>query len=145
MCRMILATGRVDSDAVLRAAVAMSAGRTCASDAPLREHPNGWGALWRSLDDGALHAHRSTEPIGTSFADSPVVGAAADLLVIHVRHATRPETVGLRFTHPLVREDANGAWHFFHNGYLPTVHERLGLESSTFDTAEYFAYAVPEG
>jgi glutamine amidotransferase len=145
MCRMILATGRVDAALVVRAAVDMSLGRTCAQDAPLHAHPNGWGALWRSTDDGRFRTHRDTAPISATYASSPVPDASADLLVVHARHATRPETHGLGFTHPLVREDADGAWYFFHNGYLPTVHEKLGLEASRFDTAEYFEYLVPAG
>jgi glutamine amidotransferase len=32
-----------------------------------------------------------------------------------------------------------------HNGSLPTVHRLLGMERSTFDSAEYFDYIVPPG
>jgi glutamine amidotransferase len=141
---MILATGRFRTGDVLAAAVAMSEGDTAAPDAPIRRHPDGWGALWRR-PDGGFETYRDTRSMVDSVAGSPVEGVQTDFLVVHARHATRPGTTGLGFTHPLVRGAGRAAWYFVHNGFMPTVHRRLGLVRSEFDSAEYFDYIVPAG
>jgi hypothetical protein len=66
-----------------------------------------------------------------------------DFLAVHVRNATLPDKQGLPFTHPLTR--AADDWHFMHNGYMPTVHQLLGMARSEFDSAEYFDYLIPPG
>ncbi|MFI6015450.1 class II glutamine amidotransferase [Streptomyces sp. NPDC051243] len=145
MCRLILAQGRFESRAVLDAAVAMSCGRTADHDGPTDVHPNGWGAVWR--DAGAVNGlgvHRDVRPLSESWQESPVPDLTTDFLAIHARHATLPQNHGIQFTHPLHREDEL-PWYFMHNGFLPTVHSLLGMESSAFDSREYFDYVIPAG
>lgn len=145
MCRLILAQGHFPARAILDAAVAMSCGRTADHDGPTNVHPNGWGAVWH--EEGATHGlgiHRDTRPLGESWQDSPVGDLSTGLLAIHARHATLPRNHGLRFTHPLYR-DGDPPWYFMHNGFLPTVHQLLGMESSDFDSLEYFDHVVPAG
>ncbi|MGN9893674.1 class II glutamine amidotransferase [Micromonospora sp. L31] len=143
MCRLLLATGRFDAGQVLEAAVDMACGRTADHEGPIFRHPNGWGAVWRDPDgSGRLRVHRDVRPIEESFQDSPLVDLRTDVLAIHTRHATIPTKLGLEFTHPLERVDVV-PWYFMHNGFLPTVHLRLGLSDSVFDSREYFDYIVP--
>lgn len=144
MCRLILASGRFDTRAIINAAVAMGEGRTADHESPFRCHPNGWGAVWRQA--GAPHGlalHR--DPSTLSSERARACGAwdtETDFLAVHVRHATVPRNAGLEFTHPLERHGQAGPWYFMHNGYLPTVHTLLGLTESRFDSAEYFDYVV---
>ncbi|MDF9817044.1 hypothetical protein [Streptomyces sp. SPB162] len=145
MCRLILAQGRFSAQAMLDAAVAMSCGRTADHDGPTDVHPNGWGAVWR--ESGAPHGlgvHRDVRPLGDSWQESPVGDVSTDLLAIHARHATLSRNHGPAFTHPLYR-DGESPWYFMHNGFLPTVHRLLDLESSDFDSREYFDYVIPAG
>jgi glutamine amidotransferase len=140
---MILASGSFDVADVLAAAVAMSCGDTADHDNATKRHQHGWGAVWRDPGTGELAHHRDELPAWKGIPDSPLTGLTTDFLAVHVRNATRVEQQGMRFTHPLVRE-ADG-WCFMHNGYMPTVHRLLGMESSEFDSAEYFEYLIPPG
>ncbi|MGH3422599.1 MAG: hypothetical protein ACRDOD_23745, partial [Streptosporangiaceae bacterium] len=92
---------------------------------------------------GTLRWHRDARPAPDSMIGSPPASASTDMLAIHVRNATLPEKRGIQFNHPLVRDGED--WHFMHNGYMPTVHRKLGMSLSVFDTAEYFDYLVPRG
>ncbi|MEU9607609.1 class II glutamine amidotransferase [Streptomyces sp. NPDC048057] len=146
MCRIILARGAFDTAAVVEAALAMSTGRTAAHEKPEMRHAHGWGALWRAPDaPGGLGVHRDERPIAESIEESPLRTVQSDFLAVHVRHATLEHHRGPGYTHPLERTDPDVTWYFMHNGYLPTVHRRLGLPASAFDTAEYFQYVVPDG
>ncbi|WP_331769540.1 hypothetical protein OG948_37940 (plasmid) [Embleya sp. NBC_00888] len=145
MCRFILAQGRFPARDILEAAVGMSCGRTADHDGPVHVHPHGWGAVWR--EDGAEHGlgvHRDIRPLAESWRESPVPNLTTDFLAIHARNATLPENHGIQYTHPLFRNDEL-PWYFMHNGFLPTVHTLLGMESSTFDSREYFDYVIPAG
>jgi glutamine amidotransferase len=143
MCRLILARGRVPVPSVVAAALAMSTGLTADHEGPIRCHPNGWGAVWRTPDSPTgLRAHRDCRSMASSVAEAPLAGLETDLLAVHVRHATLPHNHGLEFTHPLHRADGPVPWYFMHNGFLPTVHRALGLPASTFDSLEYFDYVV---
>lgn len=145
MCRLILAKGRFSARAIADAAVAMSEGHTAQHEGPIRCHPNGWGALWKSPGSRhGLEAHRDTRTILEGLEDSPVPRLETDFLAIHVRHATLSHTRGLEYTHPLQRgEEGAVPWYFMHNGFLPTVHRLLGMERSHFDSREYFDYIIP--
>lgn len=146
MCRLILAKGRFSAEAILHAAVSMSTGSTADHEEPAENHPHGWGAVWRKRSmGGALALHHDTQPIFHSVDTSPVRSIDTDFLAVHVRHATLTRNHGLQFTHPLVRSGSAFAWYFMHNGFMPTVHQRLGLKASYFDSAEYFDYIVPAG
>ncbi|MGW3561391.1 class II glutamine amidotransferase [Streptomyces sp. NPDC000963] len=144
MCRLIIARGRFDPAAVLDAALGMSTGVTALQDVPTRVHPNGWGAVWRR-EDGTLGALRDHRALAESPRSAELLDLRTDMLAVHVRHATLPEKTGPRFAHPLERLDDTGPWYFMHNGFLPTVHRRLGLSASAFDSAEYFDYLLPHG
>src|SRR4051812_28538909 len=144
MCRLIIARGRFDAAEVLDAALGMSTGETALRDVPTRVHPNGWGAVWRTAD-GSLAVHRDHRSLSDSRAEAGLEDLRTDVLAVHVRHATLPEKIGPEFAHPLVRVDGSGPWFFMHNGFLPTVHQRLGLTASVFDSAEYFDYLLPTG
>ncbi|WIM94525.1 hypothetical protein ACTOB_006552 [Actinoplanes oblitus] len=146
MCRLIVATGDVPVPRIVRAAVAMSTGRTADHDGPITRHPNGWGAVW--ADPGSptgLRSHRDVRPMADSWHEAPFAGLRTPVLAIHVRHATLPHNLGEPFTHPLHRPDGPVPWYFMHNGFLPTVYRHLGLAASRFDSAEYFDYLVPAG
>ncbi|WP_437913553.1 class II glutamine amidotransferase [Sorangium sp. So ce302] len=143
MCRLILAKGRFSSSAILDAAIMMSSGQTADHEGPTQQHPNGWGAVWRD-PGGGLSIHRDPRRINDTADESPLRGVETDLLAVHVRHATLARNQGLQCTHPLARPGAKGPWYLLHNGFLPTVHQRLGKERSEFDSAEYLEYLVPE-
>jgi predicted glutamine amidotransferase len=146
MCRLILARGAFRSDEIVDAALAMSMGLTADHERPVEAHPHGWGALWR--DPGSadgLGVHRDERAMVDSVQESPVPSVRSDFLAVHARRASLAHQRGPRFVHPLERREAGFAWYFMHNGFLPTVHQRLGLPGSDFDTAEYFEYIVPKG
>jgi glutamine amidotransferase len=143
MCRLILAAGAFDPAAVLAAAIEMSCGLTADHDNATKRHLHGWGAVWREADTGELRVHRDPRPAADTAGASPAARARTDFLAVHVRNASLPHTRGPRFTHPLHRPGDD--WYFMHNGYLPTVHQMLGLPASDFDSAEYFDYLLPPG
>lgn len=146
MCRLILARGRFSARAIADAAVAMSEGHTANHEGPIRCHPNGWGAVWKSATaPHGLACHRDTRTIRSSVEESPVPHLQTDFLAVHVRHATLARNAGLEFTHPLERNGVAGPWFFMHNGFLPTVYQCLGREHSRFDSGEYFEYVVDTG
>jgi glutamine amidotransferase len=142
MCRLILARGAgLDVGAVLRAALGMSTGGTADHENPITRHPNGWGAVWRQPD--GWRVHRDRRSMAESWHTAPMTGVRADVLAVHVRHATLSHTLGEEYSHPLQRPGE--PWFFMHNGFLPTVHRQLGLPASRFDSAEYFDYLIPRG
>ncbi|WP_207794520.1 class II glutamine amidotransferase [Nostoc sp. UIC 10630] len=144
MCRMILALGSFSTQSVLNAALSMSEGMTASHDGPICRHPNGWGALWRnSLASHGLSVHRDTRSIKESLRQSLLHEIETDFLTIHVRHATLAHNQGIECTHPITRQGMLVPWYLFHNGFLPTVYQKLGLERSTFDSGEYFDYIIP--
>jgi glutamine amidotransferase len=144
MCRLIVATGTFDAGEIVESAVSMAAGQTAAHDSSFVVHPDGWGAVWRDPASAhGLSVLRDVRPAPESALASGLAAIKTNFLAIHVRHANNPTTKGARFTHPLERP-ADG-WYFMHNGFLPTVYQLLGLERSTFDSAEYFDYLIPAG
>ncbi|MRV72385.1 hypothetical protein GJ700_11760 [Duganella sp. FT92W] len=144
MCRMILATGKFNTADIVQAMVAVARGDTADHEASFSQHPHGWGAVWRDMDaPTGLSAMRETTAAEISLLASGLASVKTDFLAIHVRRTTSSTTIGAQFTHPLKRPAED--WYFMHNGSQPTVHQFLGLPSSTFDSAEYFDYLVPEG
>jgi predicted glutamine amidotransferase len=144
MCRMILAAGRFDLEQVLRAAVRMSEGETAEHSGPIRRHPDGWGMVgWTRSHPDELWVHRSPAPLADSWHGVARQAPAPEFLAVHARHATRPTTRGAAYCHPVTRPGPEQLWLLMHNGYLPTVHQRLGQAASVFDTAELFDYIVP--
>lgn len=146
MCRMILAMGSFSTQSVLNAALCMSEGVTASDDAPICRHPNGWGALWRNntASDG-LTVHRDTRSFKESLEQSLLHKIETDFLVVHVRHATLAHNQGIEYTHPITQKETLVPWYLFHNGFLPTIYQKLGLERSSFDSREYFDYIIPQG
>ncbi|WP_328431813.1 class II glutamine amidotransferase [Streptomyces sp. NBC_00453] len=144
MCRFIIACGRFDSVAVLDAVLGMSTGVTALDNIPTRVHPNGWGAVWRTAE-GTRAADRDHRSLAESREHAGLDALGTAMLAVHVRHATLPDRIDPRFTHPLERLDDSGPWYFMHNGFLPTVYQSLGLSASAFDSAEYFDYLLPRG
>jgi glutamine amidotransferase len=144
MCRFIVAAGTFDANAIVAAAVAMSSGETADHDSSIRVHHDGWGAVWRDPGSATgLSVFHDTRPATETASGSRVAGIRTDFLAIHVRHATGSTTRGLPFTHPLRRSADD--WVFMHNGTQPTIHRLLGLDRSTFDSAEYFDYLISPG
>lgn len=142
---MILAMGKFSTRSVLNAALAMSEGITANHNSPIRCHPNGWGAVWRSPQaPHGLFCHRDTFSFKVSFETSPLHKIKTDFLAVHVRHATLAHNQGLSCTHPISREGMSPPWYLLHNGFLPTVYQKLGRERSIFDSREYFDYIVPD-
>ncbi|HWO21752.1 MAG TPA: class II glutamine amidotransferase [Kofleriaceae bacterium] len=136
--------GAFDAAAIVEGAIAMASGRTADHDGSFVVHPDGWGAVWRDADSASgLSVRRDHRPATESALDSGLAAIETDFLAIHVRYANNPTTKGASFTHPLQRRADD--WYFMHNGSLPTVYQLLGLERSTFDSAEYFDYLIPAG
>jgi predicted glutamine amidotransferase len=146
MCRLILARGAFHSDDIVDAALAMSTGLTGDHERPVSAHSHGWGAVWRdpASEDG-FGVHRDDRAMVDSEQESPVRSVRSDFLAIHSRRASIDHQRGPRFVHPLRRRERGFSWYFMHNGFLPTVYQRLDLHASDFDTAEYFEYVVPKG
>jgi predicted glutamine amidotransferase len=144
MCRMILATGKFCTADIVKAMVAVARGETADHEASFSEHPHGWGAVWRDISaPSGLSVMRETTSADTSLIDSGLASVQTDFLAIHIRRTTSSTTFGPQFTHPLQRPAED--WYFMHNGSQPTVHQLLGLPFSTFDSAEYFDYLIPQG
>lgn len=142
MCRMIMALGKIDPLQILEAAILMSEGKTAATANQIQCHPNGWGMVWNEKDTAGLSVFRHQEPISQSIVHAPAA-LNTSFLAVHVRHATLPHTLGLNFTHPVTADYTEVPWYMFHNGFLPTAYEQIGLESSSFDSQEYFNYIIP--
>jgi glutamine amidotransferase len=143
VCRFILAWGKFDSKEITVAASEMSLGKHTASRAPIRRHPHGWGAIW--LDHCSRHrleTHHSTADLGSENIDQLLIPRVeTSFMAIHSRYASVPSNVGLDFSHP-VKRAGRVTWYIMHNGYLPTIYERLGRQHSTFDSLEYLEYAT---
>jgi glutamine amidotransferase len=137
---LILAQGEFSSARILGAAVAMSCGRTADHEGPTQRHPNGWGAVWR--DRGGFAIHRDPRPLEDTADRSPIAGLATRFLAVHARHATLTRNHGSECTHPIEVRHADQPWYLLHNGFLPTVYQRLGKSQSEFDSAEYLEYLV---
>ena len=145
MCRQLIARGDFDPREIFRLCGRMSQGNYADHEGPIKVHPNGWGAVWaqrgeargcktlRSLD--ALT--EQSDPLGLAEADPVILG-------LHARHATLEKNLGYQFTHPISRTRGKTTWHLMHNGFLPTVFEKLGMDASNFDSEEYLHYVVNE-
>jgi glutamine amidotransferase len=118
----------------------MSCGRTADHEGPTQHHPNGWGAVWS--EGGRIAYHRDVRAIADSADQSPIRDLTTSFLAVHVRHATLARNHGAECTHPLERVVAGRTWYLLHNGFLPTIHQVIGLERSEFDSAEYFEYLL---
>lgn len=140
MCRLILAHGKFSSARILDAAIRMSCGQTADHEGPTQRHPNGWGALWWQSNRIAIH--RDVRSIDESADRSPIRELDTSFLAIHVRHATLARNHGMECTHPLQYAERDRAWYLLHNGFLPTIHQRLERPRSEFDSAEYLEYLV---
>ncbi len=143
MCRMIMALGNFSAETVLEAAINMSTGISADHDGPISCHPNGWGMIWNSTDNQTLSTYRNTEAIAKSFQEAPLEKVQGNFLAIHVRHATIAHKVGLQYVHPVEKKDSEIPWYMLHNGFLPTVYEKLGYQESFFDSKEYCDYVIP--
>ena len=137
MCRMIAARGDFDPDAIFRACQLMSCGYTAEHETQGKFYPDGWGAMWADARGGP-QTHRSITHVQDDQA--PKYQGRPRFLALHARQATLKEKAGLRFTHPLTSDAASH--HLMHNGYLPTLHKRLGLEASDFDSEDYLAFLL---
>ncbi len=144
MCRMILAHGVFNPAEILDGAIEMSEGRTARHNNPIRTHRDGCGLLLHHPGEKqSWSVFRSTSPLSESTIEPHLFEKPCDLMVVHARHATLSKNLGLEFTHPVVLDDIPD-WFFFHNGYLPSVHQHLGMPASLFDSREYFEYLIPK-
>jgi len=144
MCRMILAHGEFDVLDILRAAVQMSHGETARHNCPIKVHPNGWGGIWcNEHEPDGFSTYRSTKHLTIEEGVEALSGVQSNFVALHARHATVPKNQGVSYSHPLAHDTADTRWHLMHNGYLPTVYQKLSLEESSFDSAEYIAYVAP--
>ncbi len=139
MCRMIAARGNFDPDAVFLACQMMSCGQSAEHESPGQQHPDGWGAMWADGREG-VQIHRSLAHVQVDA--SPRFRGRPVFLALHARQATLKENAGFRFAHPLAGGEAAQECYLMHNGYLPTVHKRLGLTESEFDSEEYFSFLL---
>ena len=139
---MILAHGSFDPIEILNGAIEMSEGRTACHNNPIRCHRDGWGVLLHHpREKKAWSIYRSTSPLSESEINTQIIEKPCDLMIVHARHATLSKNIGINFSHPLFRAGTPD-WYFFHNGYLPTVYRKLGMQESNFDSREYFDYLV---
>ena len=139
MCRMIAARGNFDPDAVFQACQLMSCGHSAEHETQGKQHPDGWGAMWADTQDG-VQTHKSLAHV--QHDELPLFQGSPSFLALHARQATLKEKAGFRFTHPLEADAAAPKHYLMHNGYLPTVHKRIGLPESDFDSAEYFSFLL---
>lgn len=122
----------------------MSRGITANHNHPVREHTDGWGAIWRApMAESGLEFWRSVEPMAKRLAGTPLAELKTDFLAVHIRKSTFPENVDLDHTHPIRHPASSVPWFMMHNGYMPNAYRELGMVESTFDTAEYLHYLVP--
>lgn len=141
MCRMIMAIGKFSAATLFEAAVNMSEGKTAQHQGPIRCHPNGWGLLWRNQQ--SMFVEKGIEKLKDGVTRLNPQLIQGDFAVLHARHATIAAKLGLQFSHPLIKHTPDTDWYFFHNGFMPTVYQALGLKESTFDTQEYADYVLP--
>lgn len=140
MCRMILAQGDFSVAAVLDAARAMSCGETAQHDGPIKQHPNGWGCLWR--EKGEIRTLHGVGAFADALPEMDISRIRSRFLAVHVRHATLSSNLGPAFSHPLRHASGGRQWYLMHNGFLPTIYSHLGLAASRFDSSEYLEYIV---
>lgn len=141
---MILALGHFSITKVVNAAINMSLGKTAVKNAPIHKHNDGWGMVWHDVFSERKLSHiRDCRPISTSCNEVLTGNFSTNFLAIHVRSATLPSCKGLEFTHPIHSDRSGVPWYLMHNGFLPTVYEMIGLQSSKFDTQEYYEYIIP--
>lgn len=138
-----MALGKFSKEKIIEAAVHMSEGKTLHSRAPTSCHPNGWGAVWSTKENNTISIYRNSEPISATVKRLPLNEISGNFLAIHVRHATMSTKIGLKFTHPISSTTTSIPWYMLHNGFLPTIYKSLNMESSLFDTKEYFDYVIP--
>ena len=146
MCRLICAFGEFEAAAIADAAVAMAHGATATHGHSVTTHLDGWGALWRDTDaEFSLRVHRNPDSdTAESLAGAHFISRPTNFMVVHVRHATFAEKRGHEFTHPVVTSNGDKQlWYLFHQGYLPEVAKRLGMDESHFDSREYLEFIRP--
>ncbi len=145
MCRLVMALGKFSIEKLVDAAIGMSEGRLSDHDGPLLKHINGWGAVWRDRNSPTgISVYRNVGQIDLNVAKEVLQNVDTDFLAIHIRHATVSKNVGINFVHPLNSSSHQIQWYMMHNGYLPTIHEKLNMNESVFDTQEYYDYILPK-
>lgn len=143
MCRLIIGFGNIKADDLLTAALNMSTGRTANHDGPITCHPNGWGMVWHDPEsDSRLSTFKNEQALEQTMHLAPKI-TDSKMIAVHVRHATLSKNVGPAFCHPVTSERNPVPWYLMHNGFLPTIYEKLNLDRSYFDSREYYDYVVP--
>lgn len=122
MCRMIAARGTIDARALRLALRSMAANQNSRHDHEHRgkgeafRHEDGWGAAW--MDGGVLRIHRDPRSILAGESGLEIDGVRTDLLVLHARRATSPNSVRAANTHPFTVQLDGVRWAFCHNGAI---------------------------
>lgn len=144
MCRLLLALGEFSVSDTIDSAISMSLGKTSVESAPIKAHQDGWGMVWYDPNTAKIKHILSDKPISTSIDNNLIKKISTHFLAMHVRNATLPHTIGLEYAHPIIIERPLGFfWYLMHNGFLPTVYEKLNLPHSRFDSREYSDYVIP--
>jgi predicted glutamine amidotransferase len=135
MCRMIAAQGKIDPPALRRALMMMAANENPGYSHEHRaegiefRHEDGWGAAW--LEHDALRARRSPVSMLLDPKVSEIDALATDLLILHVRRATKPRSVRLANTHPFLLRRGETTWAFCHNGSVKEIKSLTPPRGST--------------
>lgn len=137
---MLLAIGDFHTPTLGFAAQAMAEGRRATADAKVTRHPDGWGLFHQSAAGGAPVVRKEERPFNEVDVGN-WMALGKGITLIHARHATRRETLGLDFTHPLIRDGLV----FCHNGYTPNAAAFLGLADGEFDSRALFDVLAPPG
>ncbi|HYN82097.1 MAG TPA: hypothetical protein VES88_11385 [Gemmatimonadaceae bacterium] len=147
---MIVSIGRAKVSDVVAAARLMGAGLTArheyAQVGPTGApggitHLDGWGLVF-AADDGTLRCYRSATGITADDAVEAFPEETSDVIVAHVRNATNPDQIGMRFVHPIEFEISGNPAFFFHNGFAPDI---LGSAcgSSDWDSLNLLEWLKP--
>lgn len=121
MCRMLIATGEINSQELFQAAIAMAKDETSSHEFNKANgqgtwlHNDGWGISW--IKDNNFQVFKSTDPIYKDDKINNFNNIQSNFLMIHIRKRMGSET-DIKNTHPFTykRKDL-GKFIFCHNGF----------------------------
>ncbi len=144
MCRMLIALGNFNIEALIHDFILMAADQNERHenniDGPYK-HGDGWGTAY--LENGQLKIFRSTQPVYEDDRINQFKNSKSNLVILHARKASKGR-VDIRNVHPFECQLHGHRYLFFHNG---TIHDPLPFDSdftpkSDTDSERLFYYLL---